>query len=37
MLRPLLRSLNVHLLDHLIIADGDFVSLSESGLLPEDG
>ena len=37
MLRPLLRSLNVHLLDHLVIADGDFVSLSESGLLPEDG
>lgn len=33
-LRPLLRSLGIHLLDHLVIADGDFVSMAQSGLLP---
>ena len=35
-LRPLLRSLGIHLLDHLIIADGDFVSMVQSGLLPAE-
>lgn len=35
-LRPLLRSLGIHLLDHLIIADGDFVSMAQSGLLPAE-
>lgn len=35
-LRPLLKSLGIHLLDHLVIADGDFVSMLESGLLPKD-
>ena len=35
-LRPLLKSLNIRLLDHLVIADGDFVSMVESGLLPAD-
>ena len=35
-LRPLLRSLNIRLLDHLVIADGDFVSMVESGLLPRE-
>lgn len=33
-LRPLLKSLNVRLLDHLVVADGDFVSMVESGLIP---
>lgn len=32
-LRPLLRSMHIHLLDHLVIADGDFVSMAESGLV----
>ena len=35
-LRPLLRSLGIHLLDHLVIADGDFVSMAQSGLLPAE-
>ncbi len=35
-LRPLLKSLSVRLLDHLVIADGDFVSMTESGLLPTE-
>ena len=35
-LRPLLRSLGVHLLDHLVVADGDFVSMAQSGLLPAE-
>lgn len=35
-LRPLLKSLNIRLLDHLIIADGDFVSMVESGLMPAE-
>ena len=35
-LRPLLRSLGVHLLDHLVVADGAFVSMSQSGLLPAE-
>ena len=35
-LRPLLKSLNIRLLDHLIIADGDFVSMVESGLMPTE-
>ena len=34
-LRPILGALGVQLSDHLIIADEDYVSLSESGLLPE--
>ena len=33
-LRPLLKSLNIRLLDHLVVADGDFVSMVESGLIP---
>jgi len=33
-LRPLLKSLGIRLLDHLVVADGDFVSMAESGLLP---
>lgn len=35
-LRPLLRSLGVRLLDHLVVADGDFVSMAQSGLLPAE-
>lgn len=35
-LRPLLKSLGVRLLDHLVVADGDFVSMVQSGLLPEE-
>lgn len=35
-LRPLLKSLNIRLLDHVIIADGDFVSMVESGLIPAE-
>lgn len=34
-LRPLLKSLGIRLLDHLVVADGDFVSMAESGLLPQ--
>ena len=33
-LRPLLKAIHVDLLDHLVIADGDFVSMVESGCLP---
>lgn len=32
-LRPLLRSMHIHLLDHLVVADGDYVSMAESGLV----
>lgn len=35
-LRPLLRSLGIRLLDHIVVADGDFVSMLESGLLPKE-
>lgn len=30
-LRPLLKSLHIQLLDHIVVADGDFVSMRESG------
>ena len=30
---PLLRSMHIHLLDHLVVADGDFISMAESGLV----
>lgn len=33
-LRPLLQSLGIQLLDHIVVADGDFVSMVDSGLLP---
>lgn len=33
-LRPLLKAINVTLLDHLVIADGDFISMTETGCLP---
>lgn len=33
-LRPLLQSLGIQLLDHIIVADGDFVSMVDCGLLP---
>jgi DNA repair protein RadC len=34
--RPLLQSLGIHLLDHLIFADGDFSSMVETHVLPRD-
>lgn len=33
-LRPLLKAIHVQLLDHLVIADGDFISMAQSGCLP---
>ena len=31
---PLLRALDIELLDHLVVADGEFVSMVRSGLIP---
>jgi len=33
MIRDALRTINVKLLDHIVVADGDYVSMADSGML----